>query len=317
MAQQINRIPASPQTPAPIKVSLDDVSSDVLADPFRMCLYGVPGVGKSSFAMGAPKPVFLDAERGTTKLRVKRYFVDTWPRFMAWLDALRTDRHDYQTVVIDTVDALEKMLWLWMCATSGHKGIEDYGFGKGFTYALEHWREAVYKIERLRLERGMNVIFLGHATIKGFNDPEGEGYDRYQMLLNDKAASLLKGWCETVLFANYETWVKKEKKRPIGQSSGARLIHTERTAAYDAKNRDNLPPILPLDWEEYEVAVARNAISPAARLRAEIEELLTNASEELREKCRATVASNPDDERFLARVINRLNANITIQEKAA
>jgi hypothetical protein len=71
-------------------------------------------------------------------------------------------------------------------------------------------------------------------------------------MVNEKGGGgMLKQWVDAVLFANYETFVDKASKmaRGKGLSTGARIIHTERRAAWDAKNRYGLPEHLPLlDW---------------------------------------------------------------------
>jgi hypothetical protein len=103
----------------------------------------------------------------------------------------------------------------------------------------------------------MDVVLLAHSWIRAFKDPESDGYDRYELKLHAKAAGLLKEWCDAVLFANYETLAYKDERteRVRGVSSGARIIHTQRHAAFDAKNRYGLPPTLPLSWADFDRAV--------------------------------------------------------------
>ena len=107
----------------------------------------------------------------------------------------------------------------------------------------------------------MQVVLLGHSQVKIFKNPEGEDYDRYQLKVHHQAGGLLKEWCDAVLFANYETYAKGEKDsrgklkgKAKGISTGARLVHTVRTAAYDAKNRFGLPEELPLSYADFHAA---------------------------------------------------------------
>jgi len=309
-----------PPARAPVVVSLASIKRGKAESPMRITIYGVEGIGKSSFAAGAPSPLFLDTEDGTSKLDVARVAVNSWDELMAWLDQLTTAEHEFKTVVIDTLDALEQKLWKHICEQKRIESIEDLGFGKGYVAALEHWREMLSKVERMRDARGIHVIFCAHATVKPFKNPEGEDFDRYQMKLNDKAAGLLKGWCETVLFAQYETFAVEDAKtkRAKGVSSGNRLIRTQRTAAWDAKNRDSLPESLPLDWSEFSAAVEANAPQSPDRLRARIAKLLESADDTLRANVEAAVQKSPDDAAHLARVADKLAAklNLQIQENA-
>ena len=310
-----NRPPTPPQARAPVTVSLANVKRGKLESPMRITIYGVEGIGKSSFAAGAPSPVFLDTEEGTTKLDVARYDVDSWPVLMAYVEELTKAEHDYKTVVVDTLDALEQKLWKHICETRKIESIEDLGFGKGYVAALEHWRELVVKLERMRNARGLHVIFTAHAQVKPFKNPEGDDFDRYQMKLNEKAAGFLKGWCETVLFAQYETFAVEDAKtkRAKGYSSGSRLIRTQRTAAWDAKNRDNLPESLPLDWQAFSEAVAANAPQSVEKLTERIVAMLATADAELRKRVEAGVAKAPTDAAHLARVLDHLTTTLNLQ----
>jgi hypothetical protein len=300
---------------APIVVSLATVKRGKVDSPSRITIYGVEGIGKSSFAAGAPGVLFLDAEKGTTKLDVARVDVDDWPHLLAWVEQLTNSEHEYKTVALDTLDAIEQMCWRHLCETRMWDGIEKPGFGKGYVAALEQWRDLIARLERMQSKRGLNVIFTAHALIKPFKNPEGDDYERYTMRLNDKAAGLLKGWCETVLFAQYETFAVKDEdtKRIRGVSSGDRLIRTERTAAWDAKNRDNLPPSLPLDWQAFAEAVAGGA-NPE-KLRARIAELVATLTPEKRAKVEAAVASKPDNAAFLTHVMGKIQTEIHLSNQ--
>jgi hypothetical protein len=131
-----------------------------------------------------------------------------------------------------------------LCA--GVKNIEDVGFGKGYNAALDRWRDMLSRLDTLRDRRGMNVILLAHSWIKTFRNPEGDDFDRYELKLHAKTSGLIKEWSDAVLFAAYETLTATDKsKRTRGISTGARIVHTERRAAFDAKNRFELPAELP------------------------------------------------------------------------
>lgn len=301
---------------------LKNVKRERLERPLAIVLMGTDGVGKSTFAAQAPEPIFLGAEEGTAQLEVARYpqKLTRWSDLFAALDTLEKEPHDFRTVVIDTVDWAEPMCWAHVCESNGWKSMDASPFNRAFHVAVDEWRRLVAKLDRLRELRKMHVVLVGHVVIRTFQNPEGDNYDRYQLKLHDKAASLLREWADDVLFASWETATvpKGDKGRAMGVSTGARVVHTERRAAYDAKNRHSLPPTLPLDWSAFEEAVKAGAVAPPAMLRAQIEARLTALEDDaLGAKVRAHVARVGDDARKLAETLNKLIARQNQRESAA
>lgn len=264
------------------KMSLSNVKKGIQQAPPRVVLYGVEGVGKSTFAAGAPSPIFLGAEDGTSQLDVARFpEPTTWADALAAVDVLTLEDHDYQTFVIDTLDWLEPLCWAHVCAANGVSSIEDVqkGFGKGYLAALSEWRILLSRIDNLRAKRGMSVILLAHSVIKPFNNPEAENYDRYELKLQKLASGLVKEWTDALLFARHETFTAGGAKgaKVKGVSTGARVVHTEHSAAWDAKTRYSHPETIALDWADF--AQGMRAADPAA-IRAEIVALLPSVEDE-------------------------------------
>lgn len=316
--------PSKPITPPVSKrMALDKLVKGKVEQPRRILLYGTEGIGKSTFAANAPAPIFLGPEDGTGQLDVTRFPKPlTWPDILEAVRTLTNDAHEFKTFVLDTVDAAEPLLWTHMCERDSQPGkpalrdIEDYGYGKGYQKALDEWRVLLSMLERLRAAKGMNVILLAHADKKLFKNPEGEDFDRYELKLNIKAGGLLKEWCDAVLFAKFETYaITDEKKRVRGVSSGARLVHTQRTAAYDAKNRYQLPESFPLSWADFDTLAT--AGPAAAGLREEIEakakqigQLGGDAEKALEKTILETMAKAGDNAQSLAVINNRVSAKL-------
>lgn len=317
--------PAQPQTQsasAPSRMKLTAVTKGRVERPMRVLLFGVEGVGKSTFAANAPSPVFLAAEDGTAQLDVARFpEPKTWRDVFDAVDELTNGEHEYKTVVVDTLDWLEPLCWdhvVTKASSPKIKSIEDFGFGKGYVAALDEWRLLLAKFEQLRLRRGMHVIFLAHSWIKTFKNPEDEDYDRYELKLHAKAGGLLKEWSDAVLFTRYETFTNTDEKtkRSRGVSTGARVIHTQRTAAWDAKNRYDLPETLPLDWHAFAEAVKRQAPADPAKLRERIQKLLAQTTDtEFVQKVAAAVEAAGNDASKLAKYADNLSARISIQQQ--
>lgn len=305
-------------------MSLARVVRGKLAKPVRVLIYGVEGVGKSSFAAASPQPIFFGAEDGTSELDVARFpEPSTWAEAFEAITELATAEHDYQTLVIDTLDWLEPLCWAAVCAGKKDKAgkaiesIEGFGYGKGYTAALDLWRQLTAALETLRTKRNMNTIQIAHSWIKSFKNPAGEDFDRYEMKLHAKASGLLREWNDAVLFATHETLTYEANGRVKGISSGARVIYTERCAAWDAKNRYDLPDRLPLDWESFYEAVQSHRPGDPEELKARINELLKNADEKLATRANAALTSAGSDAAELARIANKLSATINYATEAS
>lgn len=304
---------------APSRMTLRALVKGRQVQPIRALLFGPEGVGKSTFGSNAPAPIFLGAEDGTGQLDVTRFpSPETWPEVLEAVRVLTVEPHDYRTVVLDSADWIEPLIWTHLCRQEGVSNIESLGggYGKGYTAALDQWRLLLAGLEALRRAKSMHVVTLAHSVIKSFKNPEGLDYERYELKLNGKAAGLLKEWHDAVLFANHEAFaVKDEKtKRVKGVSTGARVIYTSRTAAYDAKNRYSLPDSLPLSWQEFESAVAAGRVADPSVLLAEIERKIDLLDEKLGKDARAAILRAAGDAQKLAQLNNW--ANVKLAEKA-
>ena len=216
----------------------------------KVIAYGPEGVGKTTFACGAPAALVVDPSSGSSRLDVARVNVTTWSDVIAVAEDLSDGAQGFETLVLDELGTLEHMCWDHVCDKYGKPNVESFGYGKGFTLALKEWRELIVVLNELH-RGGMNIVLVGHSTIGMFRDPEGPEYDRHHLKLHKALAAMLKEWSDTVLFCRHETVVgKTENERSVAHATGARVMHTTHSAAFDAKNRDDLPAKLPLLWAE-------------------------------------------------------------------
>jgi hypothetical protein len=295
-------------------VTLSAITRGKIRRPRRILAYGPEGVGKSTFGSDAPGAVFLAPEDGTAQLDAARLPEPaTWADAMAGLDALGSQPHEFKTLVIDTLDWLEPLISAHVCSLNGWKSLEDPGYGRGAAAALDVWRALLARLDGLRNRCGMDIILLAHSQMRTFRNPEGEDFDRYELKLQPKASGLCKEWCDAVLFVNYETLTHKKDGRTRGLSTGARFIHTERRAAFDAKNRYSLPEQLPLSWPDFDAAAKAGQVDTTENLRAQVDALLPRVDADTRGKAEAWLSnaanSNP---RSLAQMADRLRARAEI-----
>ena len=315
-----------------------------MKEALRYLFYGSEGVGKSTLAANSVAPIIFDCEGGSSQLDVTRYTFrddnhghvpESLDEIHAGIEDLRTAEHDFKTLVIDTVSALEALVWDRVCKThSGQKGainksgktlssIEDLGYGKGYTCAVDEFRALCHTLDRLRLERGMSIILLGHSITKTFKNPISDDYDRIQLRLHDKAAGFVKEWCDVVGYCAFEegvdTMASDDRSRPKGYATGFRFVHLERTAAWDAKTRIPLPSKLEMQvgdsWALFAAAIATGRDMTASDLRkgitAELERIGDDA---LSAKVGDAVAKVKDQRSVLSQYFNNLKQRPSAKE---
>ena len=224
--------------------------------PIFVLIHGPDGVGKSTWASQAPEPVFVGTETGSEQLNVARLpRPETLGAFLDQLAGLANQEHPFKTIVIDSIDWLEPLIWRQVCAEGQVRTIEDYagGFGKGYIRALEIWRGILERIAAL--SKRFHVVLIAHSKIKRFDDPKlPTGYDRYIIAINEMAAAAVRQSVDAVVFASFNEKVKQVAKSGAGNrglGEGERILFTEHRPAFDAKNRFGLPFELPLEWRAF------------------------------------------------------------------
>lgn len=224
----------------------------------RVMIYGPHGLGKTTFGAGAPNPIFICTEDGLGRLEVDHFPLAT--SFQDVLDAigaLYSEDHTFGTVVVDSLDWLDNLIWADINAKHDEKAL---AYGKGAVIAADYWLQILEGLSALRDEKGMAVVLIAHSEIKRFDSPEVEPYDRYQPKLQARSSAIVQEWCDAVLFVNLRTIVKKDdvgfnKSVSRGVTTGERLLYTTEKPAYLAKNRYALPDSLPLSWEDFAAAI--------------------------------------------------------------
>lgn len=259
MSTATRRVANSPQPgPTTRRNWLAEVSRTAQHRPSAMILYGVPGIGKSSAAAAIPGIVFLidHAEEGIHRLKESGLVpatvpvlpaIRTWPEALDALETLRTEPHDFKALAVDAMGGFERLCHEEVCRRDysndwGKGGFSSYQ--QGYDTALADWRTFLNALDQLRDERKMSIVLLGHAKVSPFRNPAGPDYDRYNVDVHHKTWALTHKWADMVLFANYEVAFSKgddTKQKAKAKGGKVRVIYTEHEAAWDAKNRANLP----------------------------------------------------------------------------
>jgi len=201
---------------------LETITTGKAQMPPRLMIYGAEGVGKSSFAASAPKPIFVQTEDGLSEIDCAKFPLCTsFAEVVEQLKAIRDGEHEFQTLCVDSLDWLE--------------------------------REIVKLLNEIRARKQMAVILVAHAKVERFEDPEHPAYDRYQPRLHKSANSLVCEWADAVLFATRRMRVDSTtgKAAPVGADGGERILRTNGSPACNAKNRYSLPSEMALSWQAF------------------------------------------------------------------
>lgn len=227
--------------------------------PARLVIYGVHGIGKSTFAANLPKPIVLQTEDGADEIDVPkvefepgRNLAKTFTEVKAALEFLLFDPHDRKTIIIDTIDELERLAGQDVAESEGKDTVADIGFGKGYASMAQRIKEVRDLLDRLRNERHMMICIVGHSEIVQMNPPDMDPYTRYDLKLDKRVRPLIADWADSVLFVNYRVLTKKVDEK-FGKdvnkaiSTDERIMYTQETAGIFAKNRYGLPPRMEFD----------------------------------------------------------------------
>lgn len=260
--------------------------------PPRVVVYGPQGIGKTTFAAGSRRPIFLPTERGadvvgpdriTSRPDVDGAVLESWEDFYGALCSVAQEKHDYATVVVDSADWLERLIFQDVVDKYEKKiaNIEDIGYAKGYVFAMERWRAVLTQLDAC-VSRGMAVVIVAHATIRRFDSPEVEPFDRYGIKLHEgkgdgkaNASALLTEWADVVGFCCEETKTKSTEvgfKQEVrrGWSTGKRVMRVVAQPGFVAKNRYGIKDAIALPddgtgWEKLEEAILDRAAKQSAR----------------------------------------------------
>ena len=215
----------------------------------KIVIYGPEGIGKSTFAAQFPDPVFIDTEGSTKELDVARFDSPTsWQMLLEQVRYVAKYPDVCKTLVIDTADWAEKMEIEELCQKNGWNGLEGAGYGKGYTYAAEEFGRFLNLLEDV-IGKGINIVITAHAQLRKVELPEEMGaYDHWEMKTSKKVAPMLREWADAVFFAHYKTMVVEVDKKKKAQG-GKRVMYTNHTPFWDAKNRYGLPDEMPFAYD--------------------------------------------------------------------
>lgn len=242
-------------------ISLGSLNTTKNNKPPIGVIYATGGAGKTTLASEFPDPYYLPTLGEEPPDDVEMPSPGTAETFADICDVIEwllTEEHDRKTLILDSADGVEPMVWAETCARNGWNNIEDAGFGKGFLAADEVWRELIGGFNALR-DAGIAVVLIAHTDITRFDDPTSDPYSRYGIRLHKRASALIQDAAQFVAFINFRRTLKEKdvgfnKKVAHAEGSGERIIYLEERPGFLAKSRYSTPASLPYKkgqgWEK-------------------------------------------------------------------
>ena len=200
----------------------------------------VHNTGKTTIASQAEDNVFIPTEDGAGELRLNTLKDGVFKDYDEVIAALRyvyANADRIKTLVIDSIDHLEPIVWDYVCRSQNPAwdSIESPGYGRGYIECDKAWMRIISAILKLRDDKQVTVILLAHDVVRTVNDPMTGPYDAHELKLHKRAVAL---WKENVdMIGLIKNAVAVDSKTGKGKGGTAPTMFTRPNAAYTAKTR--------------------------------------------------------------------------------
>jgi len=224
--------------------------------PAKVVLYGVPKIGKTTFASQADDVFFIDIEGGLDYLDNK---VSSTPKLKSFNEVLDWFKHVYdaeekdfpfKTIAIDSMDWLEKLAQSKLCKEYSASSIQDpackaFGYGKGLFMAAEEAQKVLAWVDAIYNKKGIKCILIAHSEVKAMDLPNKDPYSKFVVKLSKQLGAKVNEWADLILFADYDFFVDKDGKtsepKPVLLAGGS--------PSFEGGGRMKLANKIPLDYQ--------------------------------------------------------------------
>ena len=227
-----------------------EVQQTMKIEPMKILIYGVEGIGKTTFASKFPDPIFIDTEGSTGFINARKLPNPTsWTMLLDELEDIKAEPRG-KTLIIDTLDWAERLAKKYLMDKNKWAAIDSTNYGSRYVALSDEIGKLLNKLTEIK-DVGINVVLTAHAETKKHELPDEMGqYDKYTLKLEKRDAGLAKEWADMILFFNYKTTIISDSKSNSKKATGGqRVMYTTHKPAWDAKNRLGLPDELPIDFE--------------------------------------------------------------------
>lgn len=193
----------------------------VIPSIVKIMIYGQAGMGKSTLALSAPKPLLLDFDNGVKRVNMAHLDGVDIVQITCWQDVqqvLQENLSDYQTIVVDTIGKMMDFIITYKCGTRQPQ-IKDWG---GINAEFSWLTRTLSSLNK-------NVVFVAHR------DTRKEGDDTVFI-----PALREKSYNSIVTELDLLGYLEMRNENGIQK----RTITFDPTSRNDGKNTCNLPGIM-------------------------------------------------------------------------
>lgn len=187
----------------------------------KMMIYGQAGMGKSTVALSAPKPLLLDFDNGVKRMNMAHLENIDTVQVTSWNDVqlvLQEDLSVYQTIVVDTIGKMMDFIITYKCGTR-QPSIRDWG---GINAEFSWMTRTLSSLKK-------HIIFVAHR------DTRKEGDDMVFI-----PALREKSYNSIVTELDLLGYLEMKSERGVQR----RTITFDPTSRNDGKNTCNLPSVM-------------------------------------------------------------------------
>lgn len=205
-------------------------------------LYGMSKIGKSTFCSHAEKALFLATEAGLNHLEVFQCPITCWDEMLAACAEIAAGKHEFRTIIIDTVDNLYRFCSEHYCKKLGVIHESDVGYGKGFSIVNNEFHRVLTRLSQLPY----GLWLISHAQEREVETRTGK-IMRIEPTLPGKAKKIVLGLVDLVLYADIETAPGAD-----GRPTIRRVMRTKPGPMFEAGDRTGrLPDTIPLEYQAF------------------------------------------------------------------
>jgi AAA domain len=241
---------------------------------FVFLITGENGGGKTTFAASFPSPYCIFTESANGPLTPHKWgardVAKTLKEVNEAIDQFENEKHDFKTLVIDGLNGLSGISVMDVFARNPDKPALaecDGGYGKGQYSAAVATARIARRVQSLTNK--FNVVLTAVTSPQDVELPGLPVFQCWQMnLLSHKDCDpnvVFRTDCDYHFHIFGKPTGNIDDRAALGASNMAFHIGTRRTPTYHAKQRTDLPPVIPFDdkqastfWSEMAKSLANN-----------------------------------------------------------
>lgn len=213
---------------------------------YTICLYGEPKIGKSTFASQFEKPLFLATEAGLNSLETHQIPIKSWEEFLEAGKLIATSKHEFKTIIIDTVDNLSVFCSDYICKQNGIQHESDFGFGKGWKLVRNEFLRVLTKLSLLPY----GLVFISHAKTEEVKT-RTSAINKSMPTMSNSFREIVLGMSDLILYAHTIQRTNKAENK----IEEIRVLRTKAAETYEAGDRTGrLPDTLQFSYQSFKDA---------------------------------------------------------------